>query len=359
VPPSPRNESSGGAGGVLPLLQLLPSPSVKRLPCRPANGPTASRARRARDRAPERRCQGGQRAPNGRVPKGEDYLYTESRGGPAPVCSENSLAPLPQQHDLLAIHVRPEHAARSRRQPRPAALAKGRCMQSCVALRLHRRCEVMNRRRIHDRGSRGVQALEAAWTELQAVIKGLPTVVFVSLSATTRGRLGHFARSSWHYLKTRNAHELAINPRLFEFPEELLETMLHEAAHALLNERDGNPGAGHSRYYHTKEFRDCCLGLGLQCTFRNTRYGFSDTDWQANGIPDRYLPVLAILRRDLPWGTARRVDAHPVRARPLPDPGRCRLVCPCDRVIYLGKKSAAAGPILCGLCGQPFSPREK
>ena len=293
-----------------------------------------------------------------RVPEGEDYLYTESGGGPEPVCSENSLAPLPQPHDLLAIHARPDHAARSR-EFRPAALAKGRCMQSCVALRLHRLCEVMTRRRIHDRGSRGVQALEAAWTELQAVVKGLPTVVFVSLSATTRRRRGHFARSSWHYLKTRNAHELAINPRLFEFPEELLATMLHEAAHALLNERDGNPGAGHSRYYHTKEFRDCCLELGLQCTFRNTRYGFSDTDWQGNDIPDRYQPVLAILKRDLPWGTAKPDDARPVRARPLPDPGRCRLVCPCERVIYLGKKSAAAGPILCGLCGQPFSPREK
>ena len=295
---------------------------------------------------------------NRRVPKGEDYLYTESGGGPAPECSVNNLEPLPQPHDVLAFLVMPVHVPRSG-QSRPATLGTGRCMRSCVVQSFHRDCEVMSRKRIHDRGSRGVQALEAAWTELQAVVKGLPTVVFVSLSATTRGRLGHFARSSWHYLKTRNAHELAINPRLFEFPEELLSTMLHEAAHALLNERDGNPGAGHSRYYHTKKFRDCCLELGLQCNFRNTRYGFCDTDWQGNEIPDRYQPVLAILKRDLPWGTARRNDARPIRSRPLPDPGRCRLVCPCDRVIYLGKKSAAAGPILCGLCSQPFSPREK
>jgi hypothetical protein len=217
----------------------------------------------------------------------------------------------------------------------------------------------MNRKRVHDRGSRGVQALESAWAELQRVVKGLPTVVFVSLSATTRGRLGHFARSSWHYLKTKNAHELAINPRLFEIPEEALSTMLHEAAHALLNERSGNPGVGYSRYYHTKEFRDCCLELGLQCTFRNTRYGFCDTDWQGKEIPARYQPVLAILKRDLPWGTAGRDHPTPVRSRTLPAPGRCLLVCPCDRVIYLGKKSAAAGPILCGLCGQPFNRREK
>jgi hypothetical protein len=232
-------------------------------------------------------------------------------------------------------------------------------MQSCAILLLHKQCEVMNRRRIHDRGSRGVQALEAAWTELQHIVKGLPNVVFVSLSATNRGRRGHFARSSWHYLKTKSAHELAINPGLFELPEEVLATMLHEAAHALLNERSGNPGVGHSRYYHTKEFRDCCLELGLQCSFRNTRYGFCDTDWQGKEIPDRYLPVLRILKRDLPMGTARAAHARPVRSRRLPNPGRCRLVCPCDRVIYLGKKSAAAGPVLCGLCGQPFNPREE
>ena len=73
-------EGAGGAGGVLPLLQLLPSPSVKRLPSRPANGPTASRARRVRDRAPERRCQGGQRAPKSARPEGRGLpLHRERR----------------------------------------------------------------------------------------------------------------------------------------------------------------------------------------------------------------------------------------------------------------------------------------
>ncbi len=216
----------------------------------------------------------------------------------------------------------------------------------------------MSRVRIHDRGSRGVQALESGWSELQGIVKSLPTVVFISLSAAGRRRLGHFARSSWHYLKTRNAHEIAISPQLFESPEDLLSTMLHEAAHALLNQRSGNPGIGYCRYYHTKEFRDCCLELGLQCTFRNTRYGFCDTDWQGEKVPDRYQSVLAILKRELPLGTARRGDMPPVRSRPLPDPGRCRLVCHCDRVIYTGKKSAADGPIVCGLCGHPFNSRE-
>ena len=213
----------------------------------------------------------------------------------------------------------------------------------------------MNRTRIQDRGSRSVKTLEKAWVKLQTIVKDLPSVVFVSLDTSSRRRRrGHFFRSSWHYRGLQNAHEIGISPALFESPKEVLATMLHEAAHALLNKRTGTPGCGSGGYYHLKEFRDCCQELGLKCSFRNTRYGFTNTGWDVAGVPDRYQVVLSILRRGLPWGTATQFPlAHP-KQKKLPISGHARLSCGCGRSVYASNGVASSGPIVCGLCSGHF-----
>lgn len=217
----------------------------------------------------------------------------------------------------------------------------------------------MNLLRIHDRGSQAVAALERAWKELQKTVRGLPAVVFVSLSSAPRKTLlGHFAWSAWRYNKSRNAHEIGITPQLFDAPEKVLEVMLHEGAHALLYQKTGNAGCGSGGYYHLTTFRDCCEELGLACRFRNTRYGFTDTGWPSTGVPARYQAALKILEDELPSGTATQIIPTLPPQKALPAPGQVRLVCKCKRSIHVGRKTAEKGPIICGLCQGRFKAKK-
>jgi hypothetical protein len=214
----------------------------------------------------------------------------------------------------------------------------------------------MDRATINGRGSRAVATLEEAWNELRAIVKGLPSVVFVSLDASNRRkRRGHFAGSSWRHRKSRRAHEIGISPALFASAEEVLATMLHEAAHALLFRRMGIAGCGKDGYYHLKEFRDCCRDeLGLKCEFRNARYGYADTGWSKSGVPEQYKPVLRTLKRGLPWGSTTQVGHRRVLPKKLPCSGHVRLICSCGRTLYTGRNMAAVGAIICGRCSRPF-----
>lgn len=123
----------------------------------------------------------------------------------------------------------------------------------------------MSKYDVDKRGSRAVEVLETAWQMLREIEPKLPPAVLTFVDIRSRAYLrGYFAESAW---KKRDgaAHEIAISPSLIGNPGQLLATMLHEAAHALLYEAGENGGAGSTRYYHTKKFRDQCRALGLAC----------------------------------------------------------------------------------------------
>ena len=143
-----------------------------------------------------------------------------------------------------------------------------------------------------------------------AVIPGLPRAVVIPMDARgRRAALGHFAPSTWRVHGPERAHEVAISPHLFGSPDDLLATLLHEAAHAWLYVASDDDaahvgGVGRDRRCHRREFRDACRHLGLACEFHNGRYGWTATGWPETGVPDRYLTVLRILGQ-LPWGASR------------------------------------------------------
>jgi hypothetical protein len=114
--------------------------------------------------------------------------------------------------------------------------------------------------------------------------------------------MGHFSSCVWRTSNARSGHEVALNPALFDHPEDLLATLLHEAAHALLFEWGLKGGCGPDGFYHRKEFRNVCNKLGLECVFTNRRYGYSRTRWPKEGVSKQYGGVLELLRRELPWG---------------------------------------------------------
>ena len=205
---------------------------------------------------------------------------------------------------------------------------------------------------IQDRSSRAAACLEQAWRELRARHRRIPPAVLLVLSAGDRkgSKLGHFSASSWKYNRALRAHEIAVSPALFASPEDLLATLLHEAAHAILHSDHGGVSG---RYYHLATFRDVCQQLGLECQFKNTRYGWTITGWPAEGVPSIYDPALRVLRTLPPGTEVLRPDD---RASPLPKSGWVRLACRCipERAVYTARSVASDGGVECAICGCAF-----
>ena len=203
--------------------------------------------------------------------------------------------------------------------------------------------------------SRAVSCLEDAWRQLRLLDPRIPPAVLVPLSAGDRRRKrGHFSPSAWRpFHNSSRVHEVGISPDMLSSPADVLATLLHEAAHAILYETDCAGGVT-GRYYHTTSFRDVCAVLGLECRFKHTRYGWSITRWPLSGIPARYESVLEILAK-LPIGTTNwRAPAS--NGRSLPARGLWRLACRCEqpRTIQASKSVALSGGILCSRCGAEF-----
>lgn len=154
-------------------------------------------------------------------------------------------------------------------------------------------------------GSESVRCLEAAWQQLREVEPDIPRAIIVLMPAWEHKKLGSFSGSAWHFEEKQKIHEIAISPRSFDPAKELLATMLHEAAHAIIYDKDGDRAAGCSetagRYYHNENFRHECLRLGLACERSNTRYGFTQMSWPENRtFPGRYQAVLEYLSEKMP-----------------------------------------------------------
>lgn len=225
---------------------------------------------------------------------------------------------------------------------------------------------MQNKSRISDRASIGTRALEAAWAMLIELRLNIPHAVVTLLTAGDRKReRGHLSYSAWQYRDDKRRHEVGISSNLFQDPEGLLCTMLHEAAHAILHKANGGctpVTPGKRRYYHRKSFRDTCKKLGLECTFLDTRRGWTLTSWPDDKIPDIYEPILKHLKKDLPKGTGHqkrvKIPGRKVPDRQLPKSGHIRLSCQCDkrRSIYVNKSVLEKGGIRCDLCGSYFLP---
>lgn len=212
--------------------------------------------------------------------------------------------------------------------------------------------------RVSARGSVSIETLEIAWEELRKVEPSIPVAVLTFVDVKSRSHFrGYFAWSLWK--KRRGAaHEIGINPKLLGDPKELLSTMLHEAAHATLYEKDGLGGMGSTRYYHSKTFRDQCVEFGLDCQFHNTRYGFVLTSWPASGVPDRYKSIVQLLQSRLPAGTGAQLQKQ-IKGRDLPRSGHTLLACRClpvYRTVYVKKSVLEIGGVVCALCGSEFKP---
>lgn len=223
-----------------------------------------------------------------------------------------------------------------------------------------------------------VAALEAVWADVQANVPDLPNVVMI----TGSGRLGRTAR--WgHYWGARwresRCEDPKAHPELFIAGERLatgaaltLQTILHEAAHALAEVR-GIKDTSRGGQYHNGAFLRLAEELGLTYPEESpSLIGYSGVVL-AEGTADRYAATIAALDEAITvalpefegleaGGREGGGDKAPVAPRPPKAGGRSndRLICSCPtpRIIRASRTVAEEAPILCGLCRDEFHREE-
>lgn len=220
-----------------------------------------------------------------------------------------------------------------------------------------------------------VAAIEDLWSAIQRRHPDVPDVV-VTLGAGTIGtprgavRLGHFAASRWVDARGGATHELFVaGEGLAQGAVEVAGTLLHEAAHAVAHSR-GIKDTSRQGRYHNRRFRALTEGLGLSI------HEVPGIGWSGTDIPTataaEYVTEVATLARAI--RAYRRGEGGQVLTPPAgpgaqgggatadEDAARApkngySLSCECEtpRKVRVSRAVALAGPIICGLCGQPFT----
>ena len=159
-----------------------------------------------------------------------------------------------------------------------------------------------------------IEALTRVWSRIRVHHPGVPGVMLLA-APSQRGDLsvlGHFAPLRWRH-KTRGDtgyHEVVVvAEHLDRSAADIVETLIHEAAHALNFERKVHDCS--RSQYHNREFKAAAEELGLAVE-QVPHYGFA----------------LTTLRED----TRQRYDEDIKRIRPADriwkeGGARCRVVC--------------------------------
>jgi hypothetical protein len=129
-------------------------------------------------------------------------------------------------------------------------------------------------------------------------------------------------------------------------PREILNQLLHQAAHGLMVTRGLEPVTSEAKYHNTG-FRDAAQQLGLEVSFATRDVGWKDTA-VSDHLARQYADVIGLMGSAV-WEPPAVTTGHRnfIAAR-----------CQCDppRPIRVGKKTLDKGAIRCEVCGQPFEP---
>jgi DnaJ domain len=198
--------------------------------------------------------------------------------------------------------------------------------------------------------SRVLKVLEDIWLEIRRWHPEIPPAVIIIASGTDgkNPRWGHHAPGRWNVAGQQYAEVMISGEGLRRSPNEVLGTLLHEAAHALAHER-GIKDTSRQGRYHNKHFKTCAEQLGL-AVIHDDRNG-----WAVTTITDVTKITYARQLRDLTdamtlWrhgetttGPATRRNTNLIAA-----------ACPCGRSIRVAASTLAEAPITCQACDQDF-----
>ena len=148
-----------------------------------------------------------------------------------------------------------------------------------------------------DYSLRLIAALCDLWNAIRARHSEVPAVVLLPAPSLAKKMnvLGHFAPLRWKGRRSPDdqLHEvLVVAEHLDRCAEDVLETLLHEAAHAVNHER-GVRDCSRSQY-HNRSFRTTAESLGLTVE-QVPHYGHAHTKLPA-AVAHLYEPGLVVLR---------------------------------------------------------------
>jgi hypothetical protein len=208
-----------------------------------------------------------------------------------------------------------------------------------------------------------VAALSSLWSAIRVRHPQVPPVVLLPAPSSSRSYnvLGHFAPLRWRAPRSgegKQLHEVVVvAEHLNRKAEDILETLIHEAAHAM-NFARGIRDCSKSQYHNAK-FKAAAEELGLEVQ-RMDHYGWALTTL-GKGTADRYQAGVAELLAVL-IHRRRAVMVTPVGGdTPTTSDGedrpRGRLLkatCKCGHIIRLSRKTIESTEIRCQSCGEPF-----
>ncbi len=242
-----------------------------------------------------------------------------------------------------------------------------------------------------DTGSAVVAAMETAYADVRRRHADLPEVMFITGTGLMgRGaKWGHYwrdrwvenaegATANWDAITAGRRPEVFIaGERLACGAEDVFETILHEAAHALAVVR-GIKDTSREGRYHNGRYRALAEELGLTYPHETPHpvIGFSETALTDETRKDYartieslaqaitvYLDTFKDLGLTPPaplapgaGSSGRGGDIVPGQPRQpaKKDRNYQKAECPCGRVIRASTKTLDEGEIRCGICGQEF-----
>lgn len=188
-----------------------------------------------------------------------------------------------------------------------------------------------------------VRALSRVWDAIRDTHDEVPPVVLLPGSGNGGGIAGHFAPLRWTPTSGEQLHEVVVvAEHLNRKPEDVVETLIHEAAHAM-NFVRGISDCTASQY-HNRKFKRAAEELGLRVE-QIDNYGFAETSL----LPETRRHYDAEIRR-LGAALASRVS-HPPGTR---GSRLLKATCRCGFIIRASAKVLATARIRCDGCGELF-----
>lgn len=221
-------------------------------------------------------------------------------------------------------------------------------------------------------GSAVVALLEHVWSRIQEDHSELPDVVIVTGSGIAPGgsKWGHFRPEGWK-AESGNQHEMFIaGEALAKGGKQVVQTMLHEAAHTLAKVR-GIKDTSRQGRWHSRAFATLAEELGMEHkgAQADKSHGYSFATMTEETLT-KHADLIADLDREISltchlpgWlGGEDREGGERITGRPTGGgaaSGPTKLTCTCDdpTIIRASKKVAESLTVRCDVCDSWFLDR--
>jgi len=209
-----------------------------------------------------------------------------------------------------------------------------------------------------------IEALARIWSRIRVHHPEVPGVMLLAAPSQRRDLsvLGHFAPLRWRHKEKGGSHYhevVVVAEHLDRKPADIVETLLHEAAHAL-NFARGIKDCTSSQY-HNARFKQTAAELGLAVE-QVKHYGFALTSLKpetesryeedikhlAEVLIHRAKPVMAT-------GPGTTTGSDPdENGEDKPTSRNRRATCQCPFIIRVARSTLDKTVIRCESCGGPF-----